>query len=111
MNIDLVVLNLMGSILRWLVALIQPILVPLCCLTAWLLLAIACWGLWSALHRGIAQARRMHQIPCSNCQFFTGNYLLKCTVRPDIALSEAAISCSDYAATVCGLSSVGRYRE
>jgi hypothetical protein len=38
----------------------------------------------------------MHQIPCANCQFFTGDYHLKCPIHPAIALSEAAIGCPDY---------------
>jgi RNA polymerase subunit RPABC4/transcription elongation factor Spt4 len=38
----------------------------------------------------------MHQIPCHNCQFFTNNYRLKCTVHPSIANTEEAIDCSDY---------------
>ena len=38
----------------------------------------------------------MHQIPCSNCQFFTGDYQLKCALHPNTALSEEAIDCSDF---------------
>ncbi|HEY9823404.1 MAG TPA: hypothetical protein V6D35_21935 [Candidatus Sericytochromatia bacterium] len=44
----------------------------------------------------MATAKRMHQIPCTGCQFFTNDYHLKCTVRPSIANSEEAINCSDY---------------
>ncbi len=43
-----------------------------------------------------AQLRRLHQIPCSNCLFFTGEYNLKCPVHPCKALSEQAIDCVDY---------------
>jgi hypothetical protein len=38
----------------------------------------------------------MHEIPCSECKFFTNNHRLKCTVRPTIANTEEAIDCSDY---------------
>lgn len=38
----------------------------------------------------------MHQIPCSNCQFFTNDYRLKCTVNPSVANTERAINCCDY---------------
>jgi hypothetical protein len=41
----------------------------------------------------------MHQIPCAQCQYFSGNYLLKCPVHPQQALSEAAIGCPDFAST------------
>jgi RNA polymerase subunit RPABC4/transcription elongation factor Spt4 len=38
----------------------------------------------------------MHQIPCANCQFFTRDYHLKCTVHPAQALTEEAIGCGDF---------------
>jgi hypothetical protein len=40
--------------------------------------------------------KRLHQIPCDRCIFFTGEYNLKCTVHPYKALNEDAIGCSDY---------------
>ncbi len=42
------------------------------------------------------QLQRLHQIPCSNCLFFTDEYNLKCAVHPCKALSEDAIGCADY---------------
>ena len=42
------------------------------------------------------QLQRLHQIPCSNCLFFTGEYNLKCAVHPCKAFSEDAIGCADY---------------
>ncbi|MGK7918653.1 MAG: hypothetical protein AB4080_01410 [Trichodesmium sp.] len=45
---------------------------------------------------GINYVKRLHQIPCSRCTFFTGDYRLKCTVHPYSALTETAINCSDY---------------
>jgi hypothetical protein len=38
----------------------------------------------------------MHKIPCPNCQFFTNDHRLKCTIKPLIANTEDAISCQDY---------------
>ncbi|WP_205127386.1 hypothetical protein [Okeania hirsuta] len=46
--------------------------------------------------QGISYVRRLHQIPCSRCIFFTGDYRLKCTVHPYNALTETALNCSDY---------------
>ena len=46
--------------------------------------------------QGVAKLKRLHQIPCSNCAFFTGDYRLKCPVHPHEALSEEAIGCFDY---------------
>lgn len=45
---------------------------------------------------GWKQLHRMHQVPCSRCVYFTGDYNLKCTVRPGDALTEQAIGCRDF---------------
>lgn len=60
------------------------------------LLGLVAWTVISAWLDAIVRARRMHQIPCSKCRFFTNDYRIKCTVRPKIANTEAAIDCSDY---------------
>ena len=78
---------------------LQPILVPLCLVSAWAIVVLVGWSLWAALRDGVQNAQRMHQIPCANCEFFTGDYHLKCTVHPSRALSEAAIHCPDYEPT------------
>jgi hypothetical protein len=75
---------------------IQPYLVPLCFCFAWGLIILFFLTVWSAIRVGVANAKRMHQIPCTDCQFFTGDYRLKCTAHPSIANTEAAINCSDY---------------
>ncbi len=51
-----------------------------------------CW----AFQDGLARLRRLHQIPCAGCAFFTGDCRLKCTVHPYRALSEEAIACRDF---------------
>jgi hypothetical protein len=53
-------------------------------------------SLWMTLQQGWSQVRRLHQIPCPDCIYFTGNYHLKCTVCPSKALNESAIDCRDY---------------
>jgi uncharacterized radical SAM superfamily Fe-S cluster-containing enzyme len=75
---------------------IQPILVPVCFFSAWAIVTLIVWSLYSAVRDSIATSQKMHQIPCTNCQFFTGDYRLKCTVQPTIANTEAAITCMDY---------------
>ena len=62
----------------------------------WTILGSFLWALWSALREGWSNLRKLHQIPCSRCAFFTGDYHLKCTVHPCKALSEEAINCLDY---------------
>ena len=45
---------------------------------------------------GVTNLKRLHQIPCSNCAYFTGDYRLKCPLNPMTALSEEAIGCRDF---------------
>jgi hypothetical protein len=74
----------------------SPFLKPVCFVVAWLFIGLLIHSIWTALQDAVNQAAKMHKIPCTNCQFFTGTYQLKCTVHPSIALSEAAIACPDY---------------
>lgn len=50
------------------------------------------------LKLAINYVKKLHKIPCSNCQYFTNNYYLKCTVNPQIALHEEAIYCREFKA-------------
>ncbi|MBW4580015.1 MAG: hypothetical protein KME42_10640 [Tildeniella nuda ZEHNDER 1965/U140] len=86
----------MFQLLRPLVHVIQPWLVPFCFLSAWAIVGLLGWSVWTATRDTIGRGRQMHRIPCAGCQFFTSDYHLKCTVRPSIALTEEAISCPDY---------------
>ncbi len=56
-------------------------------------------AIFYAVQDGVARLRRLHQIPCSHCVFFSGDYRLKCAVHPCKALSEEAINCLDYEAS------------
>jgi hypothetical protein len=86
----------MFHILLALIQALQTALAPICFVTAWTLIVISLWTIWNIVHQGITHVKRLHQIPCSRCQFFTGNYTLKCVVHPTSALTEAAINCSDF---------------
>jgi hypothetical protein len=78
------------------IKIVQPLLLPICFGCAWLLVAAIVSNVTSTVSSTIATAKTMHQIPCTNCQFFTNDYRLKCTVHPQIANSEQAIDCRDY---------------
>jgi hypothetical protein len=67
-----------------------------CCLSTWVLIFTSIWKLYSVLKSGILYMKKIHNIPCSNCQFFTGDYRLKCTVNPIDAMTESALSCRDF---------------
>ncbi len=75
---------------------IRPILVPLCFVLAWSLVAMTVWQLVAITRDGMNRARVMHQIPCAGCRYFTNSPFLKCPLHPKAALSEAAIDCTDY---------------
>lgn len=74
----------------------QILQVPICFVSAWGLMISGGWRLATTVQAGIALSKRLHQIPCADCQFFTGSYYLKCPVHPDTALSERAIDCRDF---------------
>ncbi|PZV16342.1 MAG: hypothetical protein DCF22_05620 [Leptolyngbya sp.] len=86
----------MFQILKPIVDAIQPFLVPICFVAAWLFVVLVTWNLWIAVRDMAMRTQKMHQIPCSNCRFFTRNYQLKCTVHPSSALTEEAINCPDF---------------
>lgn len=84
------------QLVRFLIYTIQPFLVPICFICAWVFVGAIAWSLWTAVRDSVNTSKHLHQIPCSNCQYFTGDYRLKCTVKPSIANTEAAIDCLDY---------------
>ena len=75
---------------------LQPVLAPLCFVTICALTVLMLWSIWSAARIGIANLKRLQQIPCANCRFFTHDYRIKCTLHPFEALTESAINCSDF---------------
>lgn len=76
--------------------LLQPVLTPLCFVLAWGFILMLLWTIISAGKSAIKQGQTMRQIPCPNCQFFTNDHRLKCTIQPMIANTEQAIYCQDY---------------
>ncbi len=60
------------------------------------IIGIFAWSFFRAIFGGFLIAKKMHQIPCTKCQFFTNDYRLKCTAQPYIANTEEAINCIDY---------------
>jgi hypothetical protein len=77
-------------------SLFKPLLLQLRVVGAFSIVSLCGWSLISCILDVIAQAKKMHQIPCTKCRFFTGDYRLKCTVNPSLANTEQAIGCGDY---------------
>jgi hypothetical protein len=84
---------------HWLIQTMQPVLEPLCFFLAWVIVLLSLYSICTMICDGVIRAKVMHQIPCANCQFFTGDYRLKCPVHPTRALTEAAIHCPDHEPT------------
>ncbi len=78
---------------------LQPYIVPICAILAWGLVYLVVHRVVQTIRDTAAQAKQMHQIPCADCQFYSGDYHLKCPVHPHTALTEAAIGCRDFAAS------------
>ena len=65
---------------------------------AWIFVVLVGWNFVAIIRDITKTTKRLHTIPCANCQFFSNSYYLKCPVHPDFALTEDAINCSDYLA-------------
>ncbi|MEM6612557.1 MAG: hypothetical protein AAF652_09940 [Cyanobacteria bacterium P01_C01_bin.72] len=69
---------------------------------------VLCFSVWTIIFTGLClrlivvvkaainHLKQLHQIPCDKCAYFTGDYRLKCTVNPMVAMSEKAIGCRDF---------------
>ena len=77
-------------------SLLKPFLFQLRFIGAFSILGLCGLSLFSCVMDVVAQAKKMHSIPCTKCRFFTGDYRLKCTANPSIANTEQAIDCIDY---------------
>ncbi len=86
----------MLPILRAIMTTFQPYWVPICAALAWGLLLMVVASVWAAMRDGVRRSQHLHRIPCARCQYFTGDYHLKCTVHPHLALTEQAIGCPDH---------------
>ncbi len=75
---------------------IQPVIIPLCLITAWVFILMLGSSVIAMVVDVINRAKKMHKIPCSDCQYFTNDYRLKCPVNPFQASTEEAINCQDY---------------
>lgn len=74
-------------------------LLPLFCPVAiWAVLLSFFLAVLFALQDGIQRLRRLHQIPCDRCRYYTGNQHRRCPVNPLAAFAEEAIHCRDYEA-------------
>jgi hypothetical protein len=72
-----------------------------CALFSWSMVIVSVFSICLTLKKGTSHLKRLHQIPCHNCEYFTNDYRLKCTVNPVTACSEQAIGCIDFEPKTC----------
>lgn len=71
----------------------------ICSFLTWLLIGVSLWKIREISVSGLTYVKKLHQVPCVHrrcaygvhCVYFTGDYRLKCTVNPLVALSEEAL--------------------
>ena len=68
----------------------------ICFILVWGMVVSACLALAHHWKTGFVYVKRLHQVPCHKCKYFTNSCYLKYTVNPHVACSEAAIDCRDY---------------
>ena len=68
----------------------------LCAFCAWSIVILAIGSFCLMLNKGTKHLKKLHDVPCSGCDFFTNDYRLKCTIHPYKACSEEAIGCIDF---------------
>lgn len=74
----------------------QLIPAPILSIGFFVSLPFVLWRFYNTFREGMSYVKRLHEIPCDRCVFFTGDYRLKCTVNPCKACSEEAINCLDF---------------
>ncbi|MBW4483146.1 MAG: hypothetical protein KME14_11440 [Tildeniella torsiva UHER 1998/13D] len=62
----------------------------------WAMVLVFVLAVLLAVNDGVQRLRRLHQVPCFRCQYYTNSPYLKCPVHPLNAGSEAALCCADY---------------
>ena len=77
-------------------SLFKPIMLQLRFVGACFVLGLFGYSFLGMILDAFSRAKVMHQIPCTKCRFFTGDYRLKCTVNPHAANTEKAIDCPDF---------------
>lgn len=80
---------------------IRPAVPTVCFLFLWSTVALTVWSFFKNIRSGVANIKRMHQIPCTKCAYANNSHYLKCSVQPSIAFSEAAIDCQDFECKPC----------
>ena len=69
---------------------------PLYFCGAWVLLGLLIVSGIRIIRNVVKNGQEMRKIPCTDCQYFTNDYRLKCTIQPNIANTQLAVDCPDF---------------
>ena len=76
---------------------IRPAIPAVCFVFLWSTVLMTVWSVIRNFRQGVANIKKLHQIPCSGCRYATDSHFLKCSIQPFAAFSEEAIGCQDFA--------------
>ncbi|MEM6751654.1 MAG: hypothetical protein AAF630_01500 [Cyanobacteria bacterium P01_C01_bin.38] len=82
-----------------------------CAFCAWAIVILAFASFCLMLNKGTNHLKKLHNIPCSGCDFFTNDYRLKCTIHPSKACSEEAIGCIDFEVKTVNCNACQKHRR
>ena len=82
-----------------------------CAFCAWTIVILGIASFCLMLSKGTNHLKKLHDIPCSGCDFFTNDYRLKCTIHPSKACSEDAIGCIDFEAKTANCNACQKVRR
>lgn len=71
-------------------------LIPISFVLIWSVATAAFLGLPKLVGGNRHRVKAARKIPCYQCQYFTNNPYLRCAVRPETAMTEDALDCSDF---------------
>ena len=69
------------------------VLTIFCAFCAWAIVIFSTISFCLMLNKGTKHLKKLHDIPCSSCDFFTNDYRLNSTIHPYKACIEEAIGC------------------
>lgn len=72
-------------------------MLAICFICFWVfMMAIFSLSVIKASKEAAINLKKLHEIPCYRCDFYTRDHRLKCTVHPLTACSEEALGCLDF---------------
>jgi hypothetical protein len=72
------------------------VMIPICFVAIWASVVYVISNTWKVSRKEVESSKSLAQSPCKKCRFFDSNPYIKCAVNPSLAMTTAAIDCTDY---------------